>query len=132
MTLSRSSSRVSTCSGWPSQSVQARDFLGAPPPLARRRVGQAITECLGPGGLLPGVPGLPQLELGPGRHCLALAVGEIVPRPLPGADAMRATPHPGLVGLSLKPYPGRDGHTTWKASAASPPWPAGSERGPST
>ncbi len=41
-------------------------------------------------------------------------------------------PHPGRVGLSLKPYPGNDGQTMWKASAASPPWAMGSVSGPMT
>jgi hypothetical protein len=34
--------------------------------------------------------------------------------------------------LSLKPYPGSDGATTWKASAGSPPCAAGSLSGPIT
>ena len=38
-------------------------------------------------------------------------------------------PVPGCDGLSLNPYPGIVGHTTWKASAASPPWLAGSRSG---
>ncbi|SUB10926.1 Uncharacterised protein [Nocardia brasiliensis] len=45
---------------------------------------------------------------------------------------MRVTPHPVVDGLSLHPYPGNDGATTWKASAGSPPCARGSVSGPST
>jgi hypothetical protein len=34
-----------------------------------------------------------------------------------------------VVGLPEKPNPGSDGATTWKASAASPPWAVGSVSG---
>src|SRR2546421_522933 len=47
-------------------------------------------------------------------------------------SAIRSRSHPGSAGLSLKPYPGSDGHTTWNASAASAPWAAGSASGPMT
>src|SRR6185312_10817871 len=41
-------------------------------------------------------------------------------------------PQPVWEGLSLKPYPGSDGQTTWNASAESPPWVDGSVSGPIT
>ena len=41
-------------------------------------------------------------------------------------------PQPGRVGLSLKPKPGSEGHTTWNASEGSPPWALGSVSGPIT
>ena len=39
---------------------------------------------------------------------------------------------PGVVRGVEKPYPGSEGTTTSKASAGSPPWAAGSVRGPIT
>ena len=48
------------------------------------------------------------------------------------ASAIRSIPQPTRVGLSLKPNPGTDGQTTWKASAASPPCAVGSVSGPRT
>ncbi len=45
------------------------------------------------------------------------------------AAAIRCTFQPGWAGLPLKPYPGSEGHTTWKASAASPPCAVGSDSG---
>ena len=44
----------------------------------------------------------------------------------------RRLPRPRVDGLLLNPYPGSDGHTTWNASAASPPCATGSVKGPST
>ena len=41
-------------------------------------------------------------------------------------------PQPVRVGLPLKPNPGSDGHTTWNASDADPPWATGSVSGPMT
>lgn len=48
------------------------------------------------------------------------------------AAAMRSTPQPVRPGLSLKPYPGSDGQTTWKASKGSAPYASGSLSGPMT
>jgi hypothetical protein len=45
---------------------------------------------------------------------------------------MRLMPHPVVDGLSLQPYPGNDGATTWNASAGSPPCARGSVSGPRT
>ena len=42
---------------------------------------------------------------------------------------MRIGSQPVSVGLPEKPWPGNDGMTRWKASAASAPWPVGSVRG---
>ena len=42
---------------------------------------------------------------------------------------MRSGPQPVLVGLPEKPYPGMDGITTWKASAALAPCAVGSVSG---
>ncbi len=42
---------------------------------------------------------------------------------------MRSMPQPVVVGLAEKPKPGRDGQTTWKASAGSPPYFTGSTSG---
>ena len=48
------------------------------------------------------------------------------------ACAIHGMPRPRVDGLSLNPYPGSDGQTTWKASAASPPCATGSVNGPIT
>ena len=45
---------------------------------------------------------------------------------------MRCVPQPGRVGLPLKPKPGSDGQTTWKASSGLPPCATGSVSGPMT
>ena len=46
--------------------------------------------------------------------------------------AVRPTPQPGWVVGPDQPKPGSDGAMTWKASAGSPPWAAGSVSGPIT
>ena len=46
------------------------------------------------------------------------------------ASAIRRGPHPRSVVGPEKAYPGIDGHTTWKASAGSPPCRRGSDSGP--
>ena len=45
---------------------------------------------------------------------------------------MRQKLTPGTVSGDENPNPGSDGTTTSKASAGSPPWAAGSDRGPMT
>ncbi len=46
--------------------------------------------------------------------------------------AVFCTDQPAVVGRWLKPKPGSDGTTTWKASAGSPPWAAGLRKGSMT
>jgi hypothetical protein len=45
------------------------------------------------------------------------------------ARAVRIGSQPVVVGLAENPWPGSDGITRWKASAAVPPWAVGLVRG---
>jgi hypothetical protein len=64
---------------------------------------------------------------------LPWAAYESYPRPRIRVSQVRATraavQSPSASGV-LKPKPGIDGMTTWKASSARPPWATGSVSGP--
>ncbi len=69
ITLSRSSSRLSTFSGWPSQSIQAQNFSTIHASLTHGRIDQSVAQCLRPGGLLLGIAGAPLSVLGQRGQC---------------------------------------------------------------
>ena len=80
MRLSSSSSRVSTFSGWPSQSVQAQNFSTIHAHCASGRVDERVADRLRPRRLLRRVAGLPLGRVLERRERRALGVGEVVER----------------------------------------------------